>query len=57
MVSGWKTINISSILTCTLVVISNRLVTSSCAIVADAHGYTANIEKMMSKDYFPLSII
>lgn len=29
-------------------VISNRLVTSSCAVVADVHGYTANIEKMMS---------
>lgn len=30
------------------VVISNRLVTSPCAIVADAFGYTANIEKMIS---------
>ncbi|PSS05372.1 hypothetical protein PHLCEN_2v3861 [Hermanssonia centrifuga] len=30
------------------VVISNRLVTSPCAIVADTHGYTANIEKMMN---------
>ncbi|KZT72468.1 HSP90-domain-containing protein [Daedalea quercina L-15889] len=30
------------------VVISNRLVTSSCAIVADMMGYTANVEKMMS---------
>ena len=32
-----------------LVVISNRLVLSSCAIVADVHGYTANVEKLMSK--------
>ncbi|EMD40828.1 hypothetical protein CERSUDRAFT_111414 [Gelatoporia subvermispora B] len=30
------------------VVISNRLVTSSCAVVADMFGYTANIERMMS---------
>ncbi|KAJ7368267.1 Hsp90 protein-domain-containing protein [Mycena albidolilacea] len=30
------------------VVISNRLVTSPCAIVADSHGYTANIQRMMS---------
>ncbi|KAH9844178.1 heat shock protein Hsp90 [Rhodofomes roseus] len=30
------------------VVISNRLVSSSCAIVADMMGYTANVEKMMS---------
>ncbi|KAJ3488685.1 hypothetical protein NLI96_g2656 [Meripilus lineatus] len=30
------------------VVISNRLVSSSCAIVADVHGYTANVEKLMS---------
>ncbi|EKM59171.1 uncharacterized protein PHACADRAFT_249432 [Phanerochaete carnosa HHB-10118-sp] len=30
------------------VVISNRLVTSPCAIVADAYGYTANMEKMLS---------
>ncbi|KAH9938276.1 Hsp90 protein-domain-containing protein [Fomitopsis serialis] len=30
------------------VVISNRLVASSCAIVADMMGYTANVEKMMS---------
>ncbi|KAH8105965.1 heat shock protein Hsp90 [Cristinia sonorae] len=35
------------------VIISNRLVTSSCAIVADAHGYTANIEKMMSANNNP----
>ncbi|KAL0949963.1 hypothetical protein HGRIS_009983 [Hohenbuehelia grisea] len=32
----------------TNVIISNRLVTSPCAIVADAHGYTANVERMMS---------
>ena len=31
------------------VVISNRLVTSPCAIVADEHGYTANIEKLISE--------
>ena len=31
------------------VVISNRLVTSACAIVADTLGYTANIEKLMSE--------
>lgn len=30
------------------VVISNRLVTSPCAIVADTYGYTANMEKMLS---------
>ncbi|KAJ7179213.1 Hsp90 protein-domain-containing protein [Mycena filopes] len=30
------------------VVISNRLVTSPCAVVADSHGYTANVERMMS---------
>jgi len=29
-------------------VISNRLVKSPCAIVADANGYTANVQKMMS---------
>ncbi|PCH41165.1 heat shock protein Hsp90 [Wolfiporia cocos MD-104 SS10] len=33
------------------VVISNRLVTSSCAVVADMMGYTANIEKMMSSSH------
>ncbi len=32
-----------------IVVISNRLVTSPCAIVADQHGYTANVERMMSE--------
>lgn len=31
------------------VVISNRLVKSPCAIVADAQGYTANVQRMMSK--------
>ncbi|KAI0796792.1 cation-transporting ATPase [Abortiporus biennis] len=30
------------------VIVSNRLVASSCAIVADTYGYTANIEKMLS---------
>ncbi|KAF9055246.1 HSP90-domain-containing protein [Hymenopellis radicata] len=30
------------------VVISNRLVASPCAVVADSHGYTANIQRMMS---------
>ncbi|KAI0921744.1 hypothetical protein AcW1_004366 [Taiwanofungus camphoratus] len=30
------------------VVISNRLVASSCAVVADLMGYTANVEKMMN---------
>lgn len=32
-----------------IVVISNRLVTSPCAIVADSMGYTANVERLMSK--------
>ncbi|KAH9482631.1 Endoplasmin [Psilocybe cubensis] len=30
------------------VVLSQRLVKSPCAIVADAHGYTANVQKMMT---------
>ncbi|KAJ8086604.1 hypothetical protein PM082_005427 [Marasmius tenuissimus] len=30
------------------VVISNRLVTSPVAVVADSHGYTANVQRMMS---------
>ncbi|TRM67574.1 Hsp90 protein-domain-containing protein [Schizophyllum amplum] len=30
------------------VVISNRLVTSPCAVVADSFGYTANIQRLMS---------
>lgn len=32
----------------TPVVISDRLVTSPCAIVADASGFTANVQRMMS---------
>jgi len=35
------------------VVISNRLVVSSCAVVADQMGFTANIEKMMSSTHGP----
>ena len=34
------------------VTISNRLVTSACAVVADPLGYTANIEKLMSRFLF-----
>ncbi|KAF8655303.1 hypothetical protein AX16_003200 [Volvariella volvacea WC 439] len=30
------------------VVLSNRLVSSPCAIVAETYGYTANVQKMMS---------
>ncbi|KAJ7591081.1 Hsp90 protein-domain-containing protein [Mycena floridula] len=30
------------------VVLSNRLVASPCAVVADSHGYTANVQKMMN---------
>lgn len=30
------------------VVISDRLVSSPCAIVADVSGYTANVERMIS---------
>ena len=30
------------------VIISNRLVSSPCAVVADVHGFTANVEKLMS---------
>jgi hypothetical protein len=30
------------------VVISNRLVSSPCAIVAEVGGYTANVEKLLS---------
>ncbi|KAH9951681.1 heat shock protein Hsp90 [Amylocystis lapponica] len=30
------------------VVVSNRLVTSSCAVVADMFGYTANVERMLT---------
>ena len=32
-----------------IVVISNRLVNSPCAVVADATGYTANVERLMSE--------
>ena len=32
--------------------ISNRLVKSPCAIVADAEGYTANVARMMSEAYY-----
>jgi heat shock protein beta len=32
----------------TIVVISDRLVTSPCAIVADAGGYTANLQRIMA---------
>jgi hypothetical protein len=39
-----------------LVVISNRLVTSACAIVADEIGYTANLEKLMSELLLDLPI-
>ncbi|KIJ70580.1 hypothetical protein HYDPIDRAFT_78529 [Hydnomerulius pinastri MD-312] len=30
------------------VVVSDRLVTSPCAVVADSHGFTANVQKLMS---------
>ncbi|KAG2367394.1 Hsp90 protein-domain-containing protein [Suillus spraguei] len=30
------------------VIVSNRLVTSPCAIVADSQGFTANVQKLMS---------
>ncbi|KAG7096977.1 hypothetical protein E1B28_004373 [Marasmius oreades] len=33
------------------VVISNRLVTSPVAVVADYHGYTANVQRMMSASH------
>ncbi|CAK5262727.1 unnamed protein product [Mycena citricolor] len=33
---------------CQTVVISNRLVTSPCAVVAESYGYTANVERMMA---------
>ena len=32
----------------TPVIITNRLVTSPCAVVADSFGYTANIQRLMS---------
>ena len=31
------------------VIISNRLVTSPCAIIVDAYGYSANIEKLLGE--------
>jgi heat shock protein beta len=31
-----------------LVILSNRLVKSPCAIVADSFGYTANVQKLLS---------
>ena len=31
------------------VIISNRLVTSPCAIVVDAYGYSANMEKLLGE--------
>ena len=31
------------------VIISNRLVTSPCAIVVDSYGYSANMEKLLGK--------
>jgi hypothetical protein len=31
------------------VVLSNRLVTSPCAIVADSYGYSANMERLMGE--------
>ena len=33
---------------CALVIISDRLVISPCAVVADAGGYTANVQRIMS---------
>jgi len=30
------------------VVVSNRLVTSSCAVIADTFGYTANVQKLLN---------
>jgi heat shock protein beta len=38
------------------VIISNRLVASPCAVVADSHGYTANIQRMMSKSSYPIGV-
>ena len=31
------------------VIISNRLVTSPCAIIVDAYGYSANMEKLLGE--------
>ena len=36
-----------------VVVISNRLVTSACAIVADQFGYSANMEKLLASQKQP----
>ena len=36
-----------SLNSCAIVVISDRLVSSPCAIVADVGGYTANLERIM----------
>jgi heat shock protein beta len=36
------------------VILSNRLVKSPCAVIADTGGYTANVAKLMGK--FPYSI-
>lgn len=49
---GFEDDGINAMLICTpLVVLSNRLVKSACAIVAAPGGYTANVQKMMSKYY------
>jgi len=32
------------------VIISNRLVTSPCPIVVDAHGYSANMKKLLGEN-------
>jgi len=39
------------------VIISNRLVTSPCAIVVDAYGYSANMEKLIGKPSTPLTLL
>jgi heat shock protein 90kDa beta len=36
-----------SLILCAIVVVSDRLVSSPCAIVADASGYTANLQRIM----------
>lgn len=38
---------LASLTSYAIVVISDRLVTSPCAIVADAGGYTANVQRIM----------
>jgi heat shock protein beta len=35
------------------VIISNRLVTSPCAIVVDSYGHSANMEKLLGKHKRP----